>query len=184
MTDKALISDFTWRSLGMQKAAFPNMPHYVAPDEMTSLLRATTRKEPIKIHVLSLGVIAEDEKQFLAFMAKLPKDASVISSEEEVTISRRNALNVSVALWRVARSRGAAKIGARISADKKKASTAEAIEKIRDRWPLPSKEWPTRVLLAEADKSFKTVKSVLGVRSVAQYNYRAAQKRKERRNAR
>ena len=85
--------------------------------------------------------------------------------------------------WKDARRSGAAKIGAKISADQKKAATKEAIEKIRDRWVLPSKQWPTKVLLEEAGRDFKTVKSVLGVRSIAQYNYEAAKKLKERRDA-
>ena len=48
---------------------------------------------------------------------------------------------------------------------------------------MPSKEWPTRVLLEEADISLNTAKAHLGKRPIAQYNYQAAQKRKERRNA-
>jgi hypothetical protein len=73
-----------------------------------------------------------------------------------------------------------AQIGARISADNKKAKAAEGIAKIKDRWPLPSKEWPTDVLLDEADVSFNTAKAHLGPRPIAQYNYQAAQKRKAR----
>jgi hypothetical protein len=46
----------------------------------------------------------------------------------------------------------------------------EAIENIRDRWALPSKQWTTKVLLTEAGRDFKTVKSNLGVRCIAQYN--------------
>lgn len=54
------------------------------------------------------------------------------------------------------------------------------VEKIRDRWPLPSQEWPTRVLIEEAGCSLNTVKAVLGRRPIAQANYQAAQKRKEK----
>ena len=178
MTDKALISELTWRSLDMQRKAFPDMPHFIAPDDITSLLRPTRRKQNLRICVLSLGVIAETEKNFLYILENIRKAKAHIYEEETRTEYHddcpiQNVLNA----WKVARRDGAAKIGAKISADKKKASTAESIMKIKHLWPLPSKEYPTRELLAIADLSLNTVKANLGSRLIAQHNYQAKLKR-------
>jgi len=69
-------------------------------------------------------------------------------------------------------------IGARKAAEIRLKDSKKAIDKIKDRWPLPSKEWPTKLLLAEADRSLNTVKSRLGSRIIAQANHRAKMKRK------
>lgn len=179
MTDKALISELTWRSLEMQKKAFAGMPHFVAPEETPHLLRPTTRKGRDRIHVISLGVIAETERKFRDFLA-LAKErkCEIVSLEDERSfIVNGNCENL-VKWWKDARRKGAGKTAARISASNRKAATLEAVNKIKDRWPLDSKTWPTSVLLAEAERSLNTVKSFLGSRIVAQTNYRAAQKRK------
>lgn len=179
MTDKALISELTWRTLAMQKAAFPDMPHFVMPDDLQWLMRPTTRKERDRVHVISLGVIADNEKTFREFLALAKKrKIELISREDNQTFFVNGNCENLVKWWKDARRNGAAKIGAKVSADQKKKETMLAIDKIRDRWPLPSKEWPTKVLLAEADRSLNTVKSVLGPRPIAQYNYQAKIKRK------
>jgi hypothetical protein len=108
---------------------------------------------------------------------------SLVSKEENKTYHPDSRLGDVVLAWREARLNGAAKVGARISADKKIATTKEAVWKIKDRWPLPSDEWPTRVLLKEAGLSLNTVKAHLGKRPIAQYNYQAKLKRKQRREA-
>lgn len=180
MTDKALISELTWRSLDMQREAFPNMPHFIAPDEISSLLRPSRRQQSPIIHVSSLAVIADNERDFQSFMTSAWKLGAIIVSLEENTrwppkgSIYHDALNA----WKVARRDGAAKIGAHISAEKKKASTSERIARIKDRWPLLSKEVSTKALLAEAGLSLNTVKSILGSRIIAQHNYQAKLKRK------
>lgn len=185
MPDVALISELTWRSLAMQKAAYPSMPHFVGPDEIPTMLRQSTRKEMLNVHVVSLGVIAESEKEFREFYDALRKrKARLIADEDGLkTHSLPSSPDSLLILWRAARRNGAAKIGARISADNKKASSKEAVAKIADRWPMSSDEWPTRVLLKEADISLNTAKAHLGKRPIAQYNYQAKLKRKERRDA-
>lgn len=82
----------------------------------------------------------------------------------------------------VVKSIAAQKAG-QASGKKAKEISKRGIDRIKDRWPLPSAEWRTADLLEEADLSLNTVKSILGARPIAQYNYQAAQKRKERRNA-
>lgn len=184
MTEKALISELTWRSLEMQKAHFPDMPHFVAPDDLPMLLRPTTRKHENKIFVISFAVIADNEKDLREF-AKLCKarKTEVCSSEGQTVWRWYNSAHILVEWWREARRNGAAKIGARISADKKKAKGKEGADKIANRWPMPSDEYPTATLLKEAGISLNTAKAHLGKRPIAQYNYQATQKRKERRNA-
>ncbi|CAK9249807.1 unnamed protein product [Sphagnum jensenii] len=181
MSDKALISDLTWRSLDMQRKAFPDMPHFVAPDDLESLFRPTRRNTGANIHVMSLAVVADNEKDFRSFLGLLAKrGCGLVSLEEDIGIyDGKYPSKFIVALWREARTKGAAKIGARVSADRKKASTAECIAKIKDKWPLPSKEVSTKTLLAEAGLSLNTVKSHLGSRIIAQHNYKAKVKRRE-----
>lgn len=183
MNRKALISDFTWRSKEMQLDASP-CGTFFTPDDIPTVLRPTRRKEGFDIWVMSFGVIATKEKDVkeLALMCK-KRGVSVSSHEEAFSWLPDNPTSLLVGMWKTARANGSAKIGARISADKKKASTKEAVSRIKDRWPLPSKEWPTSQLLKEAGVSLNTAKAHLGKRPIAQYNYQAALKRKERRNA-
>lgn len=183
MADKALISRLTWRSLEMQKQAFPDMPHFIAPDELPTLLRPTRRKETLAIHVLSLAVIADTCAKFTEFWNSLPKDAVIISREDRLMLPKTCSFQKSKALWMAARRNGSAKIGAAISAKNKRDRSAAGIAKIKDRWPQGSGAWPTKVLLKEAGLSLNTVKGVLGSRPIAQRNYDAAQLRKAHINA-
>ena len=181
MADKALITDLTWRSLEMQQAAFPDMPVFVGVDEIPNMLRKTTRNEPDNIHVLSLGVIADNEKDFITFIKLARQRGATIHSREELnTYHSRVSTKEVVADWKAARKNGVAKVGGKISADKRKARSAEGVAKIKDRWGMPSKTWPTKVLLKEADISYNTAKTLLPPRPIAQYNYRAKLKRKAR----
>ena len=185
MTDKALISDLTWRTIESQMAAFPDMPTFVVPYDLPSLLRPTTRKAPVNIHVVSLGVMAQTEKGFLELLTSIRKiKAHIIEAETATDYWPDCPIKNVVNAWKVARRDGSAKIGAKRSAEVKKAKSAEAVAKIKDRWPLPSKEWSTAVLLKEAGVSLNTAKSLLGKRPIAQYNYQAAQKRKTQRQFR
>jgi hypothetical protein len=90
---------------------------------------------------------------------------------------------VTVETWKQARAKsrleGAAKLGGAVSAAKRKTASAAAVDKIRDRWALPSKEYPGPALLAEAGISRNTVNRVLGCnREQFQARHAAAQKRK------
>lgn len=183
MADKALISEFTWRSLKMQKDAFPNMPHYILPDDSEIVLRQTTRRTKTVLHVISLAIIADKEKDFLNFMRFAWNFDFTIASINEGIFKPSHTLNKILAVWKVARKNGAAKIGAKISADRKKYYSERQAEKIKDRWSLPSKEWPTKVLLEEAHISLNTAKAWLGKRPIAQYNYQAKLKRKAAKDA-
>lgn len=172
MADKALISELSWRSLEMQKHAFPDLPHYLAPDELPSLLRQSQRKDVLNIHVMSHAVIADNEKDFRAFMESLPKGCMIFSREEPAVIGQSTPIKKAIAHWGAARKFGAAKVGGRISAENRKKRSAEAVARIKDRWCMDSKAWPTKVLLKEADISYNTAKTLLPPRPVAQFNYR------------
>ena len=179
MTEKALVSELTWRTLERQREEMLGLPVFVVPDDLPQLFRPTTRKEPDCFHVASLGILADNEKDFRDFLAKAKKRKAELFSREDSKLYVVNGnCETLVRLWRVARRNGAAKIGANISADRKKAATKEAVAKIADRWPMSSDEWPTKLLLAEADISLNTAKAHLGKRPIAQYNYQAKLKRK------
>lgn len=170
----------------MQKALFDGMPTFLVPDDLSQLFRPTARKSKDALHVASLAVIADKEKALREFLYCVKARSLTLVSHEEkqrFVLSPEADIEHIVAEWRIARNRGATKIGARRSADKKKAASRAAADKIRDRWPMPSDVWPTRTLLDEAGVSLNTIKAHLGRRSIAQANYQAAQKRKERRNA-
>ena len=173
MTDKAVISEYTYRTLKEQRDALGDMPVFVLPDDLSQLFRKTTRKTDDCLHVQSLGVLAETEVSFREFLSLAKKSKVKIASneDEQIFVVNGNCEHL-VKWWKDARRNGAAKIGARMSADRKKAVSAEGVAKIKDRWPLPTKEHPTMALLEEAGLSLNTVKSLLGPRPIAQYNHR------------
>jgi hypothetical protein len=179
MTDKALISDYTYQSIASQKANSGDLPIFVLPDDLSQLFRKTTRDTEDRYYVDSLAVLAKKEDEFREFLTEAKKrKAQIISREDNQTFVVSGNCENLVKWWKDARRKGTAKIGARMSADKKKALSAEGVAKIKDRWPLPTKEHPTRALLEEAGLSLNTVKSLLGPRLIAQYNYQAKMKRK------
>jgi hypothetical protein len=189
MPDKALISSLTWRSLEMQKAAFPDMPHFIAPEDLHSLFRATTRQAIDRIHVLSLGVIADNDRALKDFIALAKQRPCVLVSTEEGAefgFTKKADVGRLTDSWRVARKHGVAKVGGRVSAAKREDESKKAIEVIRERWPLPNSVWTTPTLLKEAGAamgkkkpmSYNTAKKYLGSRVIAQFNYQAKLKRK------
>ena len=173
MTDKALISDYTYRSLASQRANSGDMPIFVLPDDLPQLFRQSIRKTEDRYFVDSLAILARKEDEFREFLAEAKKKkAQIISREDNQTFVVNGNCENLIKWWKDARRNGTAKIGARMSADRKKAVSAEGVAKIKDRWPLPTKEHPTMALLEEAGLSLNTVKSLLGPRPIAQYNHR------------
>ena len=190
MTDKALISTLSWRTLEMQKAAFPDMPYFTAPLEIASLLRPTTRKTPMHIWVLSLAVIADNEKDFRAFLSLVKSRKAYLHSKDECLAVSGQTMSIDkvVAVWKYARKSGAARIGGRLSAAKKEERYKSACDSIRDNWPKPSDDFPTNVLLEDAGESigetrisYNTAIKYLGRRPIEQANYEAKMKRAKRR---
>lgn len=165
MPDAALISDLTWRSLEMQKKVFPDMPHFIAPDEIKTMLRPSRRAKTLKIHVLSLAIIADNEKDLAEVVALIyGKNATLKCKEtgKEYNRSGKNSCQIGED-WRTARRTGAAKRGGQAKAKKDERMFWEGFNKIADRWHLPAKgENASPVLLKEADISRNTVRAYLG----------------------
>lgn len=182
MACKIYTSDITWRTQQQQLDAisskYDDAKVYHGENELVNMLRPTQRREDLTIVVASLAVLAKTEVAFRNFL-KLARSRNcwIISCEEDYLVRYGK-------YYSAARKHSAAKAGARNSADKKKARSAISIARIKDRWPLSSKEWPTKTLLDEAGVSLNTAKSILGKRPIAQYNHQAKEKRKARKNAR
>jgi hypothetical protein len=148
-------------------------------DEMAELVRESRRSSKDDIYTASVALVADSEEEANEAVRQFNAKGLVLHCAEEEQSWKTPIPRVPfIIAWKDARKRGAAKRGAEMSADKKKANSALAVAKIKDRWPLPSKEWPTKALLKEADISLNTAKAHLGKRPIAQYNYQAKLKRK------
>lgn len=161
MTDVAFITAYSWRNKDMQVQALPFGVY--EEHEVSAMLRPTTRKDELRINVLSFACIADNEKDARKF-AKLcrDRDASIRSHEENKTWSGKQALAAFVYLWGKARRVGAAKAGGEAKARKSEQDFWVAFAKIADRWHLPAKGANTSApLLAEAGTTRNTVKAYL-----------------------
>lgn len=126
MSDKAVISELTWRTLKQQQAELYGMPMFVIPDDMSQLFRPTSRKDCDRLHVVSLGVIADSEKGFRDFLAQAKKrKMHIVSREDDQTfIVNGNCENL-VKWWKDARRKGSAKVGGERGGAVKRAAIAE-----------------------------------------------------------
>ena len=173
MTDKAIISDYTYRTLQSQKANAGDMPIFILPDDLSQLFRKTTRKTDDRYHVDSLAILAKKEDEFREFLSEAKKrKAQIISREDNQTFAVNGNCENLVKWWKDARRNGTAKIGAQKSADNKKDIAKKAVELIREDWPKPSTEISTEALKERSGLSLNTIKKYLGPRPIAQYNYR------------
>lgn len=187
MASKIFKSTWTWRTLAHQDKVlseavpdYKNVPQYIDDEGLAYMFRKTTRKSVEVVYVSSIGVLGTREDYVETFIRELMKrDWQLVSIEENKTWKKITVREILDA-WKHARINGAALIGAKISAANRKAKIKMAVDKIKERWGMPSNIWPTKMLLKEADISLNSVKSILGSRIVAQANFRAAQKRKER----
>lgn len=191
MTIKVYVNpDAKWwteqRQMDALAPIVPGWPEVVIYDNIEDVLRPTTRKGEMIVFVASLAVIAGTSAKFLEVFRMFPKEGSIISAETGARYfsGYRQILKAWNAANYKSRIEGAARRGGLATAAKAMVRTKAGIDRIRDRWKLPSKEWATEVLLKEAGVSLNTVKAVLGSRIIAQHNHRAAQKRKAKREAR
>jgi hypothetical protein len=103
------------RKLGleMQREAFPDMPHFIGPDEIPTMLRPSSRKDVLNIHVLSLAIIADTAEKLKQFVqSSYKRDAKIISKETRKEYCRRTKIDSRVVDdWLTARRTGAAKAG-------------------------------------------------------------------------
>lgn len=136
MTDKALISAYTYRTLESQRANSGDMPVFVLPDDLPQLFRPTTRKVNDRFHVESLGVLATKEEEFREFIAQAKKRrAEIVSREDKQTfIVNGNCENL-VKWWKDARRKGSSKIGGDRGGAKKRAAVAKRAKGLtREEW--------------------------------------------------
>jgi hypothetical protein len=187
MTVKIFKSTWTWRSLAHQDRVlekvvpdYKSVSEYVDDEGLESLFRPTTRKAPATIYICSMGILgAEDERVEIIAREFMKREWRLIAVEENIDWKKLTVREV-LDSWSHARINGAAMVGSRISSANRRAKVQDACRKIKERWRLPSKIWPTTILLEEADISLNSVKSVLGSRLIAQKNYQTMLRRKER----
>ena len=129
MTDKAVISEYTYRTLDGQRESLGDMPTFILPDDLPQLFRETTRKCRDALHVVSLGIIAENEKNFREFLAQARKVKAKIVSQEDGNfwIVPNNIENL-VKWWKDARRKGSAVEGGRKGGALLKAGVAERLK--------------------------------------------------------
>ena len=126
MTDKAVISEYTYRPLKELREAAGDKPVFVLPHDLPQLFRKTTRKTNDRFHVESLAVLAETEVSFREFLAHTKKrKAVIISREDSQTFVVNGNIENLVKWWKDARRKGSAKIGAERGAATKRAAIAE-----------------------------------------------------------
>jgi len=189
MTVKTFKSTLTWRRLDYQDQVFagvvpgwPNVPVYIGEDDLLNLIRPTRRTGITDLYVASLAVLAREEDDFKIRMTALLKNKThIFAIEDNMDWSIKSKISDAVKAWKAARIEDAGHRGGVISATKRKLICEAGAKIIKDRWKLPSNEWPTKVLLKEAGISLNTAKSNLGRRPIEQANYQAMLKRKEKR---
>lgn len=178
------ISDYTYRTAEQQMTTLDiNLKTEGAAiytqDDLPSMFRPTKRKSRDTYFAASVACFAKDEDEFRALIDFCRQRKACLGAVEEVfSWHSGQTTSGAVKAWREARINGAAKVGALMSARRREAGSKLACDKIKDRWPLPNKEWRTPALLKEADLSYNTAIKYLGKRPIAQYNYQAKLKRK------
>lgn len=171
---------------------WPDVSTYL-DDERNNMFRPSQRQTKDELYVASAALLGETETEAVAiFGAARLRGAVIHCVEEGITLDKKTKLPEFKRIWKSARRAGAAMRGARISDETKKAKTAERFAIIADRWPLPSKDWPAKVLLKESGiRSINTVnnlhlkvdkdgKLITKTREDFQAEYQARLKRKER----
>jgi hypothetical protein len=160
MTDKAVISEYTYRTLKEQREASGDMLVFVLPDDLPQLFRSTTRKTDDCLHVDSLAVLAEKEDKFREFLALAKKRKNKIVSREDnqTFIVNGNCENL-VKWWKDARRKGSAKIGGERGGAKKKAAVEQRAK------GLTKEEWTNgsiknAQLADKYDMSINTLKRI------------------------
>lgn len=155
--------------------------------ERASMVRPTSRRNGggETVYVASLPCVAWGMNDLTGFLASLmERSATLVVLDVGLTIppdAGARVLNKAVETFAATKRQrvvGGSIVGATISANKRRAATDDAIARIRDRWPLPSKDYPTKALLTEAGLTYNTARDRLKARPEAQKWHLAAQKRK------
>jgi hypothetical protein len=186
---KIFVSDHTFRTEAEQLKTLRDMtelsgaPLY-RPADMSAMFRKTTRKETDTYYAASIACFAPTREKFEEFIAECRKFKICLGSiEEGIEWTPRQSTDGIVNAWRLARIDGAAQVGGQRNAAKWKDKVKGGIEKARPLWVLPSKQHSIKDIEEISGIARGTIVRALGNRVPAQIAYQAAQKRKERRNA-
>jgi len=161
MADKAVISEYSWRSKEMQQSQYPDMPHFFLPGDISLLLRNTQRKNKDIFHCVSLGILADNEQDFRSFVRQAWKLGASIKTPN-CLLQPKTQIGTAVYWWKEARREGAAKAGGYAKARNAEAKFWEGFSRIANRWHLPSRGNTSEDLLAEAETTRNTVVAYLG----------------------
>lgn len=155
------------------------------------MLKAQSFKRPETILVASLAVLAWTADDMLACLtAAVARGAAVVALDAGLTIDATTpaaALSEAVAAFAEGRRKQQAvrrgEMGGKRSGDAREAEAKARAMLIKDRWCLPTRDYPTQDLLAEIGMSINTARKHLGSRPAVQRAYQAARKRAAKRAA-
>lgn len=190
MTDKAVISSYTYRSEESQRADHEGMPIFVLPQDLPQLFRKTTRKGTDTIYCSSLACLADTEKSFREFLCNAKERKADIFSKEDNKQFRVNDRTIEylVRWWRDARRKGVNQIGAMRSGEKRrKDADRRASGMTKEEWYNLS--YTNAQLEEKHGCRIGTLRRIAGDKGWCRNRVRgsilmeSAQKRKERRNA-
>lgn len=159
MSDVALISSHTYRSEELQRATYPDYPHFTIT-EIPTMLRPSQRSSKLNVHVLSLACAAETEDSFRKFVRLLKARKAALHSKEDNLTGKNHPEDYLVKLWRKARRNGAAKAGGDARSVKALLEFWEGFCRIKDRWHGDEKS--TDLLKVAGIKHHDTVRANLG----------------------
>lgn len=159
--------------------------------ERENMLRPSARRTGPDIYMASLAVFAwtaDDMLEQLTFAMK--RHATIHALDAGLVIPPNAGADIlHQAVIEFAKGRksrlglSAGRVGGKISAERRSAAAKTAAESVRAEWRLPSEAYPTIELIEKSGVSLNTLKTYLGRRSDAQRDYLAAEKRREKREA-
>lgn len=182
-TDSARSVEYQDSLLAPAVPGWPNVSVFLDEDR-NLLFRVSQRPSRDEVFTASLALFGDTELEIESLLRAARLRGSVLHClEEELTIRPSRNLKEMILRWKEARRSGASMRGAMKSAQTRKEATAAKLELIRV--DLESTDIPTKELLARVGvRSVNSIKNHFGFcREEMRRRYEAAQKRKERRNA-
>lgn len=147
------------------------------PDRDEFLLHPSSRPDGDTVYVPTLTNIAWTPSDFIAVLMRLAaRHDTLVGLAEEVQVEpgKANVDEIRKAFQAATRRFSGVGVRGGEASGKRRADEALAkCEKIRERWGLPSTEWPTKVLCEEVNISRPTAIQYLGNRKKAQQIYQA-----------
>lgn len=136
MTDKAVVSSYTYRPVEDLRRNVGDLPVFELPQDLPQLFRPTSRKTRDRLYVDSLAVIAKYEEDFRDFLEHAKEcKAQIVSREDDRTFVVNGNCENLVKWWKDARRKGAGKLGGEIAAKAKRAAVAERAKGLtREEW--------------------------------------------------